>query len=185
MRPRGRCDLLIMDSRLLWQTVSNAADKSAATQPVRSGDFLWLNPIAMSVVNFNKAEVVECSCLKPCWYGAGRIYLLMVGRIRVSRTFTAGQRSNQPKCQTPHYNKYNHQISPRCQTHCTTGHRGQLNTHYNQTTYPQLTYDMTTDYNKTDGLSPTTRKLTGHNSRKTQSPLSLRPPYTPTYTLPT
>ena len=26
---------------------------------------------------------------------------------------------------------------------------------------------MTTYYNKTDGLSPTTRKLTGHNSRKT------------------
>ena len=44
---------------------------------------------------------------------------------------------------------------------------------------------MTTNYNKTDGLSPTTRKLTGHNSRKTQSPLSLRPPYPPTYTLPT
>ena len=33
---------------------------------------------------------------------------------------------------------------------------------------------MTTDYNKTDGLSPTTKKLTGHNS-----------PYTPTYILPT
>ena len=29
--------------------------------------------------------------------------------------------------------------------------------HYHQTTYP-LTYDMTTDYNKTDGHSPTTRK---------------------------
>ena len=29
----------------------------------------------------------------PCWSGAGRIYLLMVGRIRVSRTFAAGQRS--------------------------------------------------------------------------------------------
>ena len=41
---------------------------------------------------------------------------------------------------------------------------------------------MTTDYNKTDVLSPTTRKLTGHNSRKTQSPLSLRPPYPPIYT---
>ena len=27
---------------------------------------------------------------------------------------------------------------------------------------------MTADYNKTYGLSPTTRKLTGHNSRKTQ-----------------
>ena len=44
---------------------------------------------------------------------------------------------------------------------------------------------MTEDYNKTDGLSPTTRKLAGYNSRKTQSPLSLRPPYPTTYTLPT
>ena len=40
---------------------------------------------------------------------------------------------------------------------------------YDQTSYPsspQLTWDMTTDYNKTDGLSPTKRKLTGYNSRK-------------------
>ena len=40
---------------------------------------------------------------------------------------------------------------------------------------------MTTDYNKTDGPLPTTRKQTGHNLQKTQSPLSLRPPYPPTY----
>ena len=66
--------------------------------------------------------------------------------------------------------QHHHQISPRCLTHCITGHREQLNTHYNHTTYPsspQFTYDMITDYNKTDGLSPSTRKLTGHNSRKT------------------
>ena len=44
---------------------------------------------------------------------------------------------------------------------------------------------MPTDYNKTDGPLPTTRKQTGHNLQKTQSPLSLRPPYPPTYTLPT
>ena len=81
---------LILDSSLLWQTVSNAAEKSTATQTVRSGGFLWLNPIAMHVVNCNRAEVVECSCLKPCWSGAGRRYLLMVGRIRVSRTFALG-----------------------------------------------------------------------------------------------
>ena len=65
---------------------------------------------------------------------------------------------------------YLHQLSPRCLTHYKIGHRGHLNTHYHQTTYPsspQLTYDMNTDYNKTDGQSPTTRKLTGHNSRKT------------------
>ena len=30
----------------------------------------------------------------------------------------------------PHYRKHQHHISPRCLTHCTTGHRGQLNTHY-------------------------------------------------------
>ena len=31
---------------------------------------------------------------------------------------------------------------------------------------------MTTDYNKTDEPLPTTRKQTGHNLQKTQSPLS-------------
>ena len=44
---------------------------------------------------------------------------------------------------------------------------------------------VSTYYNKTDGLSPTIKKLTGNNSRKTQSPLWLRPPYPPKYTLPT
>ena len=33
----GRGDLLILDSSLLWRTVSNAADKSTATQTVRTG----------------------------------------------------------------------------------------------------------------------------------------------------
>ena len=45
----------------------------------------------------------------------------------------------------------------------------------------QLIYDMTTYYNKTDGVSLTTIKLAGHNSRKTQSPLLLRPSYPPAY----
>ena len=78
--------------------------------------------------------------------------------------------THQPGCQTPHYNKHHLQISPRCLTHCTTKYCGPLNTHYHQTTYPsspQLTYGMTKYYNKTDGLSQTTRKLTGDNSRKT------------------
>ena len=93
-----------------------------------------------------------------------------------------------PECQTPHYNKHLHQISLRCISHYTIGHHGQLHTHYHQTTYlssPQLTYDNTTDYNKTDRHSPTTSKLTEHNSQKTHSLLSLRPPYPPTYTLTT
>ena len=81
----GSCDLLIFDSRLLWQSVSNAADKSTATQIVRSGGFLWLNHIAISVVICSRAQVVERSGLKPCWSGAGWIYyLLIVGRIRNS-----------------------------------------------------------------------------------------------------
>ena len=41
--------MLNFDSILLWQTVSNAADKSTATQIVRSGGFLWLNPIAIYI----------------------------------------------------------------------------------------------------------------------------------------
>ena len=54
----------------------------------------------MSVVNCNRAEVDECSCLKPCWSGAGGIYLLMVGR-RVSRTFAARQRSQIGRYEDP------------------------------------------------------------------------------------
>ena len=93
--------MLIFDSRLLWQTVSNAADKSSATQIVRSGGFLWLSPIAISVVNCNRAEVIECSCLKSCWSGAGWRYLLIVGRIRVSRSFAGGQRSEIGRYEDP------------------------------------------------------------------------------------
>ena len=93
--------------------------------------------------------------------------------------------THHPECQTPHYNKHIHQISPRCLTHYTIGHRGQINTHYHQTTYPSSphsTYNMTTDYNKTDGHSPTTKKLTGHNSRKTQSLLFRSDHHTHQYT---
>ena len=39
--------MLIFDNRLLWQTVSNGADKSTETQTVLSGGFLWLNPTAV------------------------------------------------------------------------------------------------------------------------------------------
>ena len=84
---------MIFDSRLLWQTVSNAANKSTATQVVRSGGFLWLNPIAMSVVIL--------SGLKLCWSGAGWRYLLIMGRIRDSCTFEAGQRSEIGQYEVP------------------------------------------------------------------------------------
>ena len=47
----------------------------------------------MSVVNCNRAEVVECFCLKLYWSGAGWRYLLIVGRNGDSMTFAAGQRS--------------------------------------------------------------------------------------------
>ena len=53
------------DPQNLWQTVSNAADKSTARQTVRSVGFLWLNLTAMYVVNCRRVEVVECSRLKP------------------------------------------------------------------------------------------------------------------------
>ena len=51
--------MLIFDSILVRQAVSNASDKCTATQIVRSGGFIWLNPIVMYVVNCSRAEVVE------------------------------------------------------------------------------------------------------------------------------
>ena len=86
------------------------------------------------------------------------------------------------------YGRHRRHTSPRCLAHFAAGHRGQLGTHCRQTTYPwlpQLACDMTADYNGADGPLPTTRKQTGHNLQKTQSPLLLRPQYPPTYTLPT
>ena len=58
---------MIFDCRLLWQTVSNAADKSTATQIVRSGGFLWLNPIAISVVICSKGGPVIWSKTVLVW----------------------------------------------------------------------------------------------------------------------
>ena len=42
---------------------------------------------------YSRVEVVECSGQKPYWSVAGRIYLLIVGKSRDYRTFTAAQRS--------------------------------------------------------------------------------------------
>ena len=51
--------------------MSKAAVRSTATQTVRWGGFFWLNPVAMSVVSCNSAEVVECPGQNPCWSLAG------------------------------------------------------------------------------------------------------------------
>ena len=51
-----------------------------------------------------------------------------------------------------------HQISsPDITMVFNTGHRGQINMHYYQTTYQSSTYDMTIDYNKTDEHLLTTK----------------------------
>ena len=78
-----------------------AADKSMAAQTVRSRGFLWLNHVVMSVVNCSRDKVVESSYLKPSWSGAGRKYVLMVSRIRVSMTFAAGPRSEMGRYEVP------------------------------------------------------------------------------------
>ena len=87
----GSCDMLIFDSRLLCQTVSNTANKSI------NRSISWLSLVESHcchlVVICSRDEVVERSGLKPCWSGAGWIYLLIVGRIRDYSTFAAGQRS--------------------------------------------------------------------------------------------
>ena len=55
----------------------------------------------MYVGNCSRVEVVEWFGLKPCWSGAGQRCLLMVGSIRVSKTFAAGQRSEMGRYEDP------------------------------------------------------------------------------------
>ena len=45
--------------------------------------------------------MVACSGLKPWRSGAGRRYLFMVGRIRVSMTFAVGKRSEMDRYEDP------------------------------------------------------------------------------------
>ena len=89
----GSVDLTILDNSTLWLTVSNAAVRLTATHTVRCGGFLWLKPVAISLVSCSKAEVVECPGRKPCWSADGSRWLLMIGSKRASITFAAGQRS--------------------------------------------------------------------------------------------
>ena len=61
------------------------------TQTVRCGRFLWLKPVAISLVSCSKAEVVECLGRKPCWSADGSRWSLTVGSKRASITFAVGQ----------------------------------------------------------------------------------------------
>ena len=83
----------MLDNVTLWLTVSNASVRSTATQTVRGGGFLWLIPVAISLVSCSKAQVVECPGREPCWSADGSRWLLMVGSKSASITFAAGQRS--------------------------------------------------------------------------------------------
>ena len=69
----GSVDLAIFDNSTLWLTVSNAAVRSTATQAVRCGGFLWLKPVAISLVS--------CVGLRMDAGGSKTVYI----------TFTAGQ----------------------------------------------------------------------------------------------
>ena len=89
----GSVEITIFDNSTLWLTVSNAGVRSTAKQTVRCGGFLWLKPVAISLVSCSKAEVVEFPGRKPCWSADGSRWLLTVGSKRASITFAAGQRS--------------------------------------------------------------------------------------------
>ena len=74
------------------------------------------------------------------------------------------QRTTNSRCHQqlrPHNTKHKH--TNQSAKHCTII---RPLTHHNHNQH--ITYDMTIYYKKTKGHSPTTRKLTGHNLRKTQ-----------------
>ena len=93
-------------------TVSNALPMLSATVIVRSGGLIWLKPVVMVLFMLRSAVLVEWLLLKP-W--CVEMLFVMYGS-SVSSIIT----------------RHHHGVL----THFTTGHRGQLNTHYHQTTYP-------------------------------------------------
>ena len=62
-------------------------------QIVRCGGFLWLKPVATSLVRYSRAEVVECPGRNPCWSKAGSTCVLIVVSMRASITFSVGRSS--------------------------------------------------------------------------------------------
>ena len=75
----GSVDLTIPDNNTPWLTVSIATVRPTATQMIPCGGFLWLKPVAISLVSCSKAEVVEYPGRKPCWSADGRRWLLTMG----------------------------------------------------------------------------------------------------------
>ena len=79
-------------------------------------------------------------------------------------TYTPLRHSDHITLDTKHHTttKHHYQIPPQYITQCTTGHHGQLNTHYHlpiiTTIYIRHNYRHD---NKMGGLSPTTKKLSG------------------------
>lgn len=60
---------------------------------MRSGGLFLLKPSATVVEIFKRADVVEWRGRKPCWCSAGGRCVVMMGRIKASRVFTAGHKS--------------------------------------------------------------------------------------------
>ena len=79
------------DINLVWETVSNALEKSIDTVTVLCGGLGWLKPRATLCVSGRSAVVVEWFGRKPCCVSE-RGRELSSGRRRRSRILTAGQR---------------------------------------------------------------------------------------------
>ena len=73
--------MVILDSRVLWKTVSNATVRSSASHAVISGSFLLLNSVTMSVVSCGSVVPGQT----PCWpVGASR-WTLTLGKMMASK----------------------------------------------------------------------------------------------------
>ena len=62
--------LVSMDKRILWLTVSNAADKSSR---ISAEDLAVALASFKASVTANRAVSVECPLLDPDWFGSRRL----------------------------------------------------------------------------------------------------------------
>ena len=85
---------------LLWETVSNALEKSIATATVLCGGWGWLNPKATLCERGRRAVVVERFVRKPCCVDdRGRVF--SSGVRRRSRTLTVGDKRDMGRYPDP------------------------------------------------------------------------------------
>ena len=82
-------------------TVSKALLISRATITVLAGGLFSLKPLMIVLFMLWSAVVVECFCLKPCWYSLFGMFCVMWGSMTFSSVLAIGDSSDIGRKEVP------------------------------------------------------------------------------------